>query len=105
MEWLEATRETASASIGDYVGSVRDAIAQIGEPVHLVGDCQGGWLAAVVAALDPALGRVAHGRRRADRLPRRRRAAARQRRAVRRPAAARPTGRSSRPAAACCAAR
>jgi len=54
IEWLEATRETASASIGDYVGSVRDAIAQIGAPVHLVGDCQGGWLAAVVAALDPA---------------------------------------------------
>ena len=53
MEWLEATPETASASIGDYVGSVRDAIAQIGEPVHLVGDCQGGWLASIVAALDP----------------------------------------------------
>lgn len=53
IEWLEATRETASASIGDYVGSVRDAIAQIGGPVHLVGDCQGGWLASIVAALDP----------------------------------------------------
>ncbi len=33
---------------------MRDAIAHIGGPVHLVGDCQGGWLAAIVAALDPA---------------------------------------------------
>src|SRR4051812_2466553 len=53
VEWLAATRQTASASIGDYVRSVRDAIRQIGGPVHLVGDCQGGWLASIVAALDP----------------------------------------------------
>jgi len=53
IEWLEATRETSRASIVDYVQSVRDAIAQIGGPVHLVGDCQGGWLASIVAALDP----------------------------------------------------
>ncbi len=38
--------------------SSRDAIDHIGEPVHLVGDCQGGWLAAIYAALDPASGRV-----------------------------------------------
>jgi poly(3-hydroxyalkanoate) synthetase len=54
IEWLEATPATASASIIDYVAAVRDAIAHIGEPVHLVGDCQGGWLAAIVAALEPA---------------------------------------------------
>ncbi|MDX6376425.1 MAG: poly(3-hydroxybutyrate) depolymerase [Gaiellaceae bacterium] len=54
VEWLEATAATAHSSIDDYVGAVRDAIAQIGEPVHLVGDCQGGWLAAIVTALDPA---------------------------------------------------
>jgi poly(3-hydroxyalkanoate) synthetase len=54
IEWLEATQATAGSSIDEYVDSVRDAIAQIGAPVHLVGDCQGGWLAAVVAALEPA---------------------------------------------------
>ncbi len=53
VEWLEATAETAGSSIVEYVDSVRDAIAHIGGPVHLVGDCQGGWLAAIVAALDP----------------------------------------------------
>src|SRR3954452_22900159 len=53
IEWLEATRATANASTGDYVRSVRDAIRQVGGPVHLVGDCQGGWLASIVAALDP----------------------------------------------------
>ena len=53
VEWLEATAETAGSSIVEYVDSVRDAIAHIGAPVHLIGDCQGGWLAAIVAALDP----------------------------------------------------
>jgi poly(3-hydroxybutyrate) depolymerase len=53
VEWLEATTATAAASIVEYVESVREAIAHIGEPVHLIGDCQGGWLAAIVAALDP----------------------------------------------------
>jgi poly(3-hydroxybutyrate) depolymerase len=53
IEWLEATAATAGASIDEYVAAVRDAIAHIGGPVHLVGDCQGGWLAAIVAALDP----------------------------------------------------
>lgn len=54
LEWLAATPATAHCSIVDYVASVHDAIEHIGEPVHLVGDCQGGWLAAIVAALDPA---------------------------------------------------
>jgi poly(3-hydroxybutyrate) depolymerase len=53
LEWLEATAETADCSISDYVAAVRDAIERIGGPVHLIGDCQGGWLAAICAALDP----------------------------------------------------
>ena len=32
------------------------AVERIGAPVNLVGDCQGGWLAAIYAALHP--GRV-----------------------------------------------
>lgn len=53
LEWLEATRATADASIDDYVAAVADAIHRIGGPVHLIGDCQGGWLASIFAALEP----------------------------------------------------
>jgi poly(3-hydroxybutyrate) depolymerase len=53
LEWLEATRDTADASIDDYVAAVADAIHRIGGPVHLIGDCQGGWLASIYAALEP----------------------------------------------------
>lgn len=53
LEWLGATQETKDASIGDYLACVASAIERIGGPVHLVGDCQGGWLAAIYAALHP----------------------------------------------------
>lgn len=53
LEWLGATGETKDASIAEYLGEVRSAIERIGEPVHLVGDCQGGWLATIYAALHP----------------------------------------------------
>ena len=53
LEWLEATPATADCSVEEYVGAVRDAVEHIGEPVHLIGDCQGGWLAAIYAALEP----------------------------------------------------
>jgi poly(3-hydroxybutyrate) depolymerase len=53
LEWLEATPDTADASIDEYVASVRDAVEHIGAPVHLIGDCQGGWLAGIYAALEP----------------------------------------------------
>jgi poly(3-hydroxybutyrate) depolymerase len=53
LEWLEATPDAADASIDEYVASVRDAIERIGAPVHLIGDCQGGWLASIYAALEP----------------------------------------------------
>jgi poly(3-hydroxyalkanoate) synthetase len=53
LEWLEATAETRHASIASYVAAVRAAIAEIGGPVNLIGDCQGGWLAALYAALEP----------------------------------------------------
>ena len=53
LEWLGATPETKNASIVDYLESVRSAIARIGEPVNLIGDCQGGWLATIYCALYP----------------------------------------------------
>ncbi len=54
LEWLEATPATANCSVEEYVGAVRDAVEHIGGPVHLIGDCQGGWLAAIYAALEPS---------------------------------------------------
>jgi poly(3-hydroxyalkanoate) synthetase len=54
LEWLGATAETKNASIEDYLDIVGSAIARIGGPVDLVGDCQGGWLATIYAALEPA---------------------------------------------------
>jgi poly(3-hydroxyalkanoate) synthetase len=53
MDWLGATPATRHASIDDYLASVAAAIAHIGEPVNLIGDCQGGWLALIYAALHP----------------------------------------------------
>jgi poly(3-hydroxyalkanoate) synthetase len=53
LEWLPATPETKDASIVDYLESVRQAIELIGGPVNLIGDCQGGWLATIYAALYP----------------------------------------------------
>ena len=53
LEWLGATQETKDASIGDHLGCVASAVARIGGPVHLIGDCQGGWLATIYAALRP----------------------------------------------------
>lgn len=54
LEWLGATGETRNASITDYLACVEDVVGRIGGPVNLVGDCQGGWLAAIYAALHPA---------------------------------------------------
>src|SRR3954453_21757025 len=53
MEWIGATQETKNVAIGDYLQFLDDALELIGEPVNLIGDCQGGWLAAIYAALHP----------------------------------------------------
>lgn len=53
LEWLGATDETKDASISDYLALVSSAIARLGGRAHLVGDCQGGWLATIFAALYP----------------------------------------------------
>jgi poly(3-hydroxybutyrate) depolymerase len=54
MDWIGATQATKDATISDYLGEIADSIAAIGGgPVNLVGDCQGGWLATIYAALHP----------------------------------------------------
>jgi poly(3-hydroxyalkanoate) synthetase len=54
MEWVGATADTRDARIEDYIAFLDLALEEIGGPVNLIGDCQGGWLAAIYAALRPA---------------------------------------------------
>ncbi|MGI5131955.1 alpha/beta fold hydrolase [Pseudonocardia sp. CA-107938] len=53
LEWLPATAATRDATIDDYLAVVGRAVDDLGGRVNLVGDCQGGWLAAIYAALHP----------------------------------------------------
>src|SRR3954453_14582951 len=53
LDWIGATQSTKDATISDYIGEVPARVDHIGEPVNLVGDCQGGWLATIYAALHP----------------------------------------------------
>jgi poly(3-hydroxybutyrate) depolymerase len=53
MDWIGATQATKHSDIEDYLAVIARAVADIGEPVNLVGDCQGGWLATIYAALHP----------------------------------------------------
>jgi poly(3-hydroxyalkanoate) synthetase len=53
MEWIGATETTKHTTLEDYLAFVGRSIALIGGPVNLIGDCQGGWLAAIYAALHP----------------------------------------------------
>jgi poly(3-hydroxybutyrate) depolymerase len=53
LDWVGATAETRDAGISDYIEVLDATTDMIGEPVNLVGDCQGGWLAAIYAALRP----------------------------------------------------
>jgi poly(3-hydroxybutyrate) depolymerase len=54
LEWIGATEDTKHTTIEDYVGFLERSIEAIGGgPVNLIGDCQGGWLAAIYASLHP----------------------------------------------------
>src|SRR3954454_3455294 len=53
LDWIGATQTTKDATIVDYLDEVAAAVEHIGVPVNLVGDCQGGWLATIYAALHP----------------------------------------------------
>jgi poly(3-hydroxybutyrate) depolymerase len=55
LEWIGATAATRGATIDDYLDVIEQAIDHIGDRVNLIGDCQGGWLATIFAALHPEL--------------------------------------------------
>ncbi len=56
LEWRPATTATRHITITDYLEVIDRSIRRMGGRANLVGDCQGGWLAAIYAALHP--GRV-----------------------------------------------
>jgi poly(3-hydroxyalkanoate) synthetase len=53
LDWIGASTETMDTGIDDYLDVIDRAIDHAGGPVNLIGDCQGGWLAAIYAALRP----------------------------------------------------
>ena len=53
LDWKGATPETADAAIEEYLDVIDAAIEHCGGRVNLIGDCQGGWLATIYAALAP----------------------------------------------------
>ena len=53
LDWVGATRDSKDASIEDYIDIVDRAVEHCGGRVNLIGDCQGGWLATIYAALYP----------------------------------------------------
>jgi poly(3-hydroxybutyrate) depolymerase len=56
VDWVGATAQTRGTTIEDYLADldrVLDEVAPNGGKVNLVGDCQGGWLATIYAALHP----------------------------------------------------
>jgi poly(3-hydroxybutyrate) depolymerase len=53
LDWIGATPATADASVDDYLDVIDRAIDHCGGRVNLIGDCQGGWLAAIYSALRP----------------------------------------------------
>lgn len=53
LDWIGATHATRDAGVEDYLEVVDRAVAHAGGHVNLIGDCQGGWLATIYAALHP----------------------------------------------------
>ncbi len=53
LEWKPATVASKNVSIDDYLTVIDRSIRRMGGKANVVGDCQGGWLAAIYAALYP----------------------------------------------------
>jgi poly(3-hydroxybutyrate) depolymerase len=53
LDWVGATQQTKGAGVQDYLDAIQESVARLGGRVHLAGDCQGGWLAVIYAALHP----------------------------------------------------
>jgi len=53
IEWLGVTKEIKDVTIDDYLAVIDRAVEDLGGKVNLIGNCQGGWLSTMWAALNP----------------------------------------------------
>ena len=53
LDWIGASARTRDATVDDYLDVIDRAVDHAGGRVNLIGDCQGGWLATIYAALAP----------------------------------------------------
>lgn len=53
LDWVGATHETRNTTVEDYLAVISEAIDLLSGRVNLVGDCQGGWLGTIYAAMRP----------------------------------------------------
>jgi poly(3-hydroxybutyrate) depolymerase len=53
LDWIGATPQTKDTGIDDYLDVIGQSVELLGGRVNLIGDCQGGWLATIYAALHP----------------------------------------------------
>jgi poly(3-hydroxybutyrate) depolymerase len=53
LDWIGATDETKDSTVEDYLKVIDQAVEHAGGKVNLIGDCQGGWLATIYAAIHP----------------------------------------------------
>jgi poly(3-hydroxybutyrate) depolymerase len=53
IEWLGVTNKTKNVTIDDYLAVIDRAVDDLGGKVNLIGNCQGGWLGTMWAALNP----------------------------------------------------
>jgi poly(3-hydroxybutyrate) depolymerase len=53
LDWIGAKAQTKDTTIDDYLDVLDAAVDYAGGRVNLIGDCQGGWLATIYAALAP----------------------------------------------------
>jgi poly(3-hydroxyalkanoate) synthetase len=53
LDWIGATQQTKDVTIDDYLAVIDRALDHMGGRANLIGDCQGGWLATIYAALHP----------------------------------------------------
>lgn len=53
LDWIGATQATKHTNIDDYMAIIAETAQRLGGRINLVGDCQGGWLGVIYAALHP----------------------------------------------------
>lgn len=53
IDWKDTDSDTAGRDIDESVAAILESARRLGERVHLIGVCQGGWESAIAAAQEP----------------------------------------------------